>query len=95
MNRRLTTEIWKHRKAYAAISPFFIVFAIFGLFPIAFSMYLSFQKWDGIGEMTFNGLNNYRFMLGDPEFWHAVPTRCSLYLFHDSMLFWLSRWRFC
>uniref|UniRef100_UPI00403EBDED carbohydrate ABC transporter permease n=1 Tax=Paenibacillus sp. FSL W8-0194 TaxID=2921711 RepID=UPI00403EBDED len=68
----LASEIWKHRKEYLAISPFYILFAVFGLFPILFSMYLSFQKWDGIGEMTFNGLNNYQFMVTDPEFWKAV-----------------------
>lgn len=78
---RLTSEIWKHRKEYLAISPFFIVFAIFGLFPIAFSMFLSFQKWDGIGEMTFNGLNNYQFMLTDPEFWKAVGNTLLIWVY--------------
>lgn len=78
---RLTSEIWKHRKEYLAISPFFIVFAIFGLFPIAFSMFLSFQKWDGIGEMSFNGLNNYQFMLTDPEFWKAVGNTLLIWVY--------------
>ncbi|SFJ48383.1 cellobiose transport system permease protein [Paenibacillus sp. UNC496MF] len=90
MNRRLTAELWKHRKAYAAISPFFIVFAIFGLFPIAFSMYLSFQKWDGIGDMTFNGLNNYRFMLGDPEFWHAVANTLLIWIYSTIPMLFLA-----
>lgn len=79
--QRLAPEIWKHRKEYLAISPFFIVFAIFGLFPIAFSMFLSFQKWDGIGEMTFNGLNNYQFMLTDPEFWKAVGNTLLIWVY--------------
>ncbi|GAE92019.1 sugar ABC transporter permease [Gracilibacillus boraciitolerans JCM 21714] len=42
--------------AYLYISPFFILFAIFGLFPILFSFYLGFQKWNGLGEMEFVGL---------------------------------------
>lgn len=78
---RLSAQIWKHRKEYLAISPFYILFAIFGLFPIAFSMFLSFQKWDGIGEMTFNGLGNYQFMLTDPEFWRAVGNTLLIWIY--------------
>lgn len=78
---RLSAQIWKHRKEYLAISPFYILFAIFGLFPIAFSMFLSFQKWDGIGEMTYNGLNNYQFMLTDPEFWRAVRNTLLIWIY--------------
>jgi cellobiose transport system permease protein len=77
----LTSEIWKHRKEYLAISPFYLLFAVFGLFPIAFSMYLSFQSWDGIGHMSFNGLNNYLFMVTDPEFWKAVRNTLLIWVF--------------
>lgn len=80
-NRRLMSTIWKHRKEYLAISPFYILFAIFGLFPIGFSMFLSFQKWDGISEMSFNGLKNYQFMLTDPEFWRAVSNTLLIWIY--------------
>ena len=42
----------KYRQAlpqYAAISPFFILFAVFGAFPVLFSIWISFHSWDGIG----------------------------------------------
>ncbi|ASS68029.1 MULTISPECIES: sugar ABC transporter permease [unclassified Paenibacillus] len=77
----LASRLWRHRKEYLAISPFYILFAIFGLFPIAFSMYLSFQKWDGIGRMSYNGVNNYRFMLTDPEFWRAVGNTLLIWIY--------------
>jgi cellobiose transport system permease protein len=77
----LASEIWKHRREYLAISPFYILFAVFGLFPILFSMYLSFQRWDGIGVMTFNGLNNYQFMVTDPEFWKAVRNTLLIWIY--------------
>jgi cellobiose transport system permease protein len=77
----LTSEIWKHRKEYVAISPFYLLFAVFGLFPIVFSMYLSFQSWDGIGRMSYNGLNNYLFMVTDPEFWKAVRNTLLIWVF--------------
>ncbi|WP_090869351.1 carbohydrate ABC transporter permease [Oceanobacillus limi] len=58
--------------AYLYISPFFIIFAIIGLYPAAFSLYLAFQKWNGLGEMTFVGLQNFSVVLNDPLFWKSV-----------------------
>lgn len=55
--------------AYLYISPFFILFAIFGVYPIFFTFYLSFFKWDALGPMTFVGLDNFKFILGDKTFW--------------------------
>jgi cellobiose transport system permease protein len=80
-NDSLSAKLWRHRKEYLAISPFYILFTIFGLFPIAFSIYLSFQKWNGIGEMTYNGINNYQFMLTDPEFWKAVSNTLLIWIY--------------
>ncbi|HEX7352448.1 sugar ABC transporter permease [Brachybacterium sp.] len=57
---------------YAAISPFYLLFAVFGLFPILFSIVLSFMDWDGMGEMSFVGLAQYKFLLTDVRFWNAV-----------------------
>ncbi|MDQ0712531.1 cellobiose transport system permease protein [Streptomyces luteogriseus] len=55
-----------------AISPFYVLFAVFGAFPVVFSVYLSFQDWDGIGDMRFVGLKQYGWLLQDSVFWHAV-----------------------
>ncbi len=60
---------------YLFISPFFIFFVVFGLFPTLFSFYLSFQEWrqaQGLGAMQWNGLENYTFTLTDPWFWQAL-----------------------
>ncbi|WP_245153922.1 carbohydrate ABC transporter permease [Jeotgalibacillus proteolyticus] len=54
------------------ISPFFILFAIFGLFPMLFSFYLGFQRWNGLGEMEFVGFQNFAFVIEDPIFWKAL-----------------------
>jgi cellobiose transport system permease protein len=65
----------KYRSAlpqYVAISPFFILFAIFGAFPVFFSIWLSFHSWDGIGAMKWVGLEQYNYLLGDPKFWTAI-----------------------
>jgi len=70
---------------YLFISPFFILFAVFGLFPLLFSGYVSFFRWDGFGDMEWTGFGNYLFalQLDDVEwsnfftkgFWEDMYTR--------------------
>lgn len=68
----LWSEIWKNRILYLFISPFFILFLIFGLFPILFSLYLSFHSWSGLGEMSFVGLAQFQYLVTEPVFWQSV-----------------------
>lgn len=52
------------------LSPTLVIFSAFILFPVVFSFYLSFQKWNMFsGETTFIGLDNYIRMLQSEEFW--------------------------
>ncbi|MDT8862941.1 sugar ABC transporter permease [Alkalihalobacillus sp. MEB130] len=65
----------KRKTALAAllfISPFFILYAIFGLFPMIFSFYLSFFRWDGLSPMTFTGWRNFELIFTDPVFYSAI-----------------------
>jgi len=60
---------------YLFLSPFFLLFGIFGIFPIVFSFALMFQQWDpvqGLGAMQFVGLENIRFTLEDPWVWKSL-----------------------
>jgi len=60
---------------YLFLSPFFLLFGIFGVFPIVFSFVLMFQQWDpvqGLGAMQFVGLENIRFTLEDPWVWTSL-----------------------
>jgi ABC-type sugar transport system permease subunit len=50
------------------ILPNFIGFFIFGLIPIAFSLLLSFAKWDGFNKIQFNGIYNFIAILRDGYF---------------------------
>jgi multiple sugar transport system permease protein len=74
----LSTRLDRFQRRYAPyffISPFFILFAVFGLFPIVFSIYLSFQDWNpvqGLGTMRYVGIENYAFLLEDPWFWRSL-----------------------
>lgn len=57
---------------YLAVAPFYLLFLVFGLFPIIFSIYLSFTDWDGMGQAKFVGLAQYQYLIADPKFWNAV-----------------------
>ena len=57
---------------YIFISPFYILFLIFGLFPLVFSFILSFFLWDGMSPMEFVGIENYKYVLTDSWFWKSV-----------------------
>lgn len=57
---------------YVAIAPFYILFLVFGLFPIVFSIVLSFTRWDGVGAIQWAGLQQYQYLLADTRFWNAV-----------------------
>ncbi|HQY90620.1 MAG: sugar ABC transporter permease [Caldilinea sp.] len=68
----LWREMQRNWVAYAYISPFFILFAIFGAFPILYSFVLSFQQWNGISAAQWIGLENYVRLFEDRLFWLAM-----------------------
>ena len=60
---------------YVFVAPFFVLFAVFGLFPLLFSLWLAFQTWDptgGFDSMKWVGLDNFAFALQDDWFWKAL-----------------------
>jgi ABC-type sugar transport system permease subunit len=65
---------WQRRIApYLFISPFFIGYAFFFLYPVAWAFYLSFFKQTGIGSTPqWVGLGNYIKLLSDERFLKAV-----------------------
>lgn len=67
------------RWGYPAIAPFFIIFLIFGVAPVVYSVYIAFFKWDPLGESEFNGFNNFIFLLQDSDFWLALRNTFSIW----------------
>ena len=60
---------------YVLLLPFVILFFVFGLFPLLFSLYLAFHSWEpssGIAAMKFVGLDNFSFALEDEWFWKSL-----------------------
>jgi len=63
---------WDKLAPYMFIAPFFIIFIIFGLWPIIYSGYVSLHEWKGLQPPIFIGLRNYSNLFQDPEFGKAL-----------------------
>ncbi|MDZ8275345.1 sugar ABC transporter permease [Microbacterium aquimaris] len=65
---------------YLYIAPFFVIFAVFGLFPTLFTFYVALFDWNPIGGQTFIGLENFTKLYGDPRFWNALRNTFSIWI---------------
>jgi lactose/L-arabinose transport system permease protein len=83
-------EIRKSRPAYLFISPFYILYVIFGLYPLLFSVYLSFTEWGGKGPINFTGLANYALLLRDKVFWQSMKNGVILFLMYVPIMTFLA-----
>ncbi len=68
----LGTRMRQNRVFYLAVAPFFVLFAVFGAFPILASLAISFVEWDGLSQPEFVGLGNYAILFQDPVFRKAI-----------------------
>jgi cellobiose transport system permease protein len=86
----LLARIWKAKTAYGFIAPFYLLFAVFGVFPVIYSFYLAFFQWSGFGPKVFVGLQNFRTLFGDTEFITSVENTLILWLGHIFLLLAIS-----
>lgn len=67
------------RWAYGFTAPFFVMFLIFGLAPIIYSIYIAFFNWDPLGEQIFIGFANFEELIVDDRFWIALRNTMSIW----------------
>src|SRR5215211_3080349 len=65
---------------YAYIAPFFILFGVFGLYPLLMTGWMSLHDWNLIGDKTFVGFENYSALFGDEYFWNAVGNTAIIFI---------------
>ncbi|MCQ4211124.1 carbohydrate ABC transporter permease [Streptomyces longispororuber] len=66
---------------YTFIAPFFVVFGLFGLYPLLYTLWVSLHRWDRLtGDGGFTGLANFRDLFADPDFYNATYNTFSIYL---------------
>lgn len=57
----------KDRIGYLFVSPFFLVFLLFNVYPILFTLYLSMTRYKGYGNKVFIGADNFKLIFKDPN----------------------------
>ena len=60
------------RTALPFIAPWIIGFLAFTVYPIIYSLYLSFQNYSGFGDATPAGFSKYNDLFKDPLFWKSL-----------------------
>lgn len=72
LGQRFTRALKRHWRLYAMIAPWFILFTAFTVFPVLFSMVMSFANFNALQRPVFVGIDNYRDMLlNDDQFLKA------------------------
>lgn len=63
------------------VAPFFGLFAVFGLFPLLYTAWVSLHDWHLInGDQRFTGVANYTELLTDPNFYNALANTVGIFL---------------
>jgi lactose/L-arabinose transport system permease protein len=88
--RGLAARLWSARWPLLFVSPFFILFAAFGVYPIIFSLWLSLHSWKGVGEMKFVGLDNYALLFRDGPFWNSMLNSLILFFIYVPVMTFLA-----
>lgn len=70
-----------HYAPYLFVSPFLCLFGLFGLYPLIKSLILSFYISEGPKSLVFVGLDNFWFLLTDPDFHTAVRNTAAFAFF--------------
>lgn len=87
------TSSWKIKRAivpYVFIAPFFILFAIFMLYPFVYNLVLSLYSWDGIGQRVFIGISNFKDLLSDPIFIQTILNTLIIFILHVPLMIFLA-----
>jgi multiple sugar transport system permease protein len=67
---------------YLVISPYLLHLLLFILFPVGFSIVLTFHKWNIISPMAYIGLDNFVHLFQDVLFWKAILNTLKFLLIH-------------
>jgi ABC-type sugar transport system permease subunit len=67
---------------YLMVSPYLIHLTLFILFPVVFSIVLTFHKWNIISSMEFVGFDNFIRLFQDRLFWKAIINTIVFLLVH-------------
>ena len=62
----------RQRAGFWFVLPAFLVYLVFFGVPFVATIWLSFTEWNGVGQPTFTGVENYLRLSGDSAMWAAL-----------------------
>ncbi len=67
---------------YLFVAPYVLHFLVFVAFPVFFSLFLTFHKWNIISPVEYVGMANYSRMFQDRMFWKAILNTLKFLMIH-------------
>jgi cellobiose transport system permease protein len=78
---------------YLYIAPFFVLFAVFGAYPLVYTFWVSLHEWDLLAqEHPFVGLANYSALMSDTDFWNSVYNTLGIFVISTVPQLLLALW---
>ncbi|HKT02238.1 MAG TPA: sugar ABC transporter permease [Rugosimonospora sp.] len=68
---------------YLYVAPFFILFAVFGVYPMLYTLWISLHNWPLLSagqSHAFLGLGNFRELYHDSQFWNSVENTFGIFV---------------
>lgn len=78
--RRTGLPVSRRIAPYVFVAPFVALFLAFGIYPMLFTLRLSFTNWRGAGSAQWVGWDNYGYLLTNPAFWNSLANSAVLWL---------------
>lgn len=79
--RRLNaTRVRRGTAPYLFVLPFVVLFLAFSVYPLIYTLRLSFTNWRGAGAAEWVGWDNYVYLLTSPQFWGSIGNSAVLWL---------------
>jgi len=70
----------KNYKNLLFVLPFFIFFLAFHLYPMLYTLFLSFTQYDGFKDPVLIGFNNYKNLIVNKYFWNSFINTWKIWL---------------
>jgi ABC-type sugar transport system permease subunit len=84
-------DVRRNGKAYLFISPFYLLFGVFGLYPIIYSFILSLNVWNATKPWKYIAFKNYwNLLFNDPVFWTSLWNVLYIFLINVPAMIFLS-----
>ena len=78
---------------YLYIAPFFLLFAVFGAYPLVYTFWVSLHEWDLLAQdHPFVGLSNYSALMSDTDFWNSVYNTLGIFVISTVPQLLLALW---